>query len=376
MDMTTSEAPDRSEVLSITRRTFLRGTGGIAAILATGVAPGFIREAGASTPRKIKFTLAWIPNGQYSYAFVAKKMGFWLEKGLDVEIERGYGSGRTSQATALNQAEFGEASWSVAINAFEKDLRTVAMGARLQQNPMAILSLKGSGIVRPKDLEGKVVGVSAGSGTYHLWPAFVKATNIDGSKVKLLLTNPALEQQVLIEKKADALATYVVSTGASLIGQGVAIDTILYGKHGLEMIDQTFLTQPERLKSDPQMCKDFVEGALKGLAYAYTNPEKALDVLHEFVSAYEAAPRLRKVTEASQGINHALGLSAGVEKHGLGWMEPSLAASTIEKVVTYMGLKKPPKPEETYTNQFIGAVRLTPEQSRALKSYAERFLAS
>jgi NitT/TauT family transport system substrate-binding protein len=305
---------------------------------------------------------------------VAKKLGYWSEKGLDVQIDRGYGSGRSAQSTALNEYEFGEASFSVAVNAFEKDLKTVALGARLQRSPLAFFALKGSGILKPKDLEGKVVGIAAGGGNYHLWPAFVKATGIDGEKVKLLFTDPTLEQQVLLEKKVHALSSYLVSTGASIIGQGHQLDTIFYGDYGLEMIDQTFLTQPDRLKKEPQLCRDFVEGALKGLAYAYVNPDKALDVLDEFVPAYAAAPRLRKVTESSQGVNHALGLSPGVEEHGVGWMDPKVVENTIDKVVKYMGLKKPPKPEETYSNQFTGSVRLTPEQWAQVKKYTERFL--
>ena len=29
-------------------------------------------------------TLPWLPLGTFSYAFVAKKMGFWEKRGLDV----------------------------------------------------------------------------------------------------------------------------------------------------------------------------------------------------------------------------------------------------------------------------------------------------
>ena len=76
-----------------TRRAVLRaGVVGLGA----GAAPSFIRNVGASTPRKIKFTLPWIPSGQHAYAFLAKK--FWAEKGLDVQIDRGFGSGEAAKA--------------------------------------------------------------------------------------------------------------------------------------------------------------------------------------------------------------------------------------------------------------------------------------
>jgi ABC-type nitrate/sulfonate/bicarbonate transport system substrate-binding protein len=46
----------------------------------------------AATP--IKITLPWLPLGTYSYVFVAKAMGFFEKHGLDVTIDRGFGSGK------------------------------------------------------------------------------------------------------------------------------------------------------------------------------------------------------------------------------------------------------------------------------------------
>ena len=48
--------------------------------------------------------LAWLPEGSYAYAFVARAKGFWRSRGLDVEIARGFGSFTSAQAVAAGSS--------------------------------------------------------------------------------------------------------------------------------------------------------------------------------------------------------------------------------------------------------------------------------
>src|SRR5262245_1568874 len=72
------------------RRSLLKLAGATAASAGLGIgAPAIVR---AATP--VKMTSPWLPLGTFSYAFVANKMGFWDKRGLEVTIDRGFGSGR------------------------------------------------------------------------------------------------------------------------------------------------------------------------------------------------------------------------------------------------------------------------------------------
>jgi len=85
------------------RRSFLRLAGAAGAGSVLGVsAPAIIH---AATP--VKMTLPWLPLGTFSYAFVAKKMGFWEKRGLDVTIDRGFGSGKVCVPVDQGQYDFG-----------------------------------------------------------------------------------------------------------------------------------------------------------------------------------------------------------------------------------------------------------------------------
>lgn len=337
-----------------------------------GVAPAFIRHVGASTPRKVKFQLAWIPSGQHAYVFLARK--FWAEKGLEVQVDRGFGSGETAKGVGLDKYDFGEASYSVMVNSIGQGLDLMAIGARVQRTAFAIFSLKGSGITRPKDLEGKTVIASTGSGEYVLFPAFAKLAGIDAGKVKFLLVAPPVRHPMLLERKADAMTGYLVSDGAVLLGQGTELEILPYADYGFRLLDLGLLTQSKRVREDPKLCADFVEGAMKGLRIQLVEPRAAAEVTLRTLKEYQGAPAAPSIIEHGLEIANALSAVPAVEKGGLGAMDPDDWATTVELVTKYMGLQKTVDPSTVYTNKFAGTEKVTPEEWAAIKARVRKFI--
>ena len=145
----------------VSRRSILAAGTGLGAIMAAGVAPAFIREAGASTPRKVTFMLPWLFVGGHAFEFAAQKL-YWPKRGLDVSITRGYGSGAATKTISAGQAMFGEASYGVVINGVSKGLDAVCIGAKLQKSPIGISCRADTGIRTVKDLQGPFAGAGAG----------------------------------------------------------------------------------------------------------------------------------------------------------------------------------------------------------------------
>ena len=148
------------------RRSFLMLAGATGAGSALGItAPTIVR---AATP--VKMTLPWLPLGTYSYAFVAKKMGFWEKRGLDVIIDRGFGSGKVCVPVDQGQYDFGILDLAVMMNCAGRGLDLVAVAGIWPRSPVGIFSLKEYGITKPKDLEGQTVAFDVGSGDFQLCP--------------------------------------------------------------------------------------------------------------------------------------------------------------------------------------------------------------
>ena len=94
----------------------------------------------------MKFTLPWIPHGGYSHVFVAKKLGYWEKRGLDVTVDRGFGSGEVCKTLGLGQYEFGSLDLGVMVNCVGKGLDLVATGGLSPRSPVGIFSLAKKGI--------------------------------------------------------------------------------------------------------------------------------------------------------------------------------------------------------------------------------------
>ena len=195
------------------RRSFLKvAAGAPTAAFATGLGlPSIVRAASA-----VKMTLPWLPLGTFSYAFVAKKMGFWEKRGLDVTIDRGFGSGKVCVPVDQGQYDFGILDLAVMMNCAARGLDLVAVGGIWPRSPVGIFSLKEYGITKPQDLEGQTVAFDVGSGDFQLWPAFVKATGIDDKKVGKVTMDAAALIKVLAEKQVKAEGNFFGSIAPSL----------------------------------------------------------------------------------------------------------------------------------------------------------------
>ena len=202
--------------MTVSRRRFLAGAAALAAA-------GYARPAAGQSTTKVKFTLPWIPHGGYTHIFAAKKLGFWEKRGLDVSVDRGFGSGEVCKTIGLGQYEFGEIDYGVMVNCAAKQLDRVAIGGISPRSPVGIFWQPKAGIKKPKDLEGKKVAFTSGSGDCQLWPAFIKATGIDDGKVQKVFMNAEALIKSFIDNQVDAVGNFYASIAPNLWAQGLDI---------------------------------------------------------------------------------------------------------------------------------------------------------
>ncbi|HVI62253.1 MAG TPA: ABC transporter substrate-binding protein, partial [Bradyrhizobium sp.] len=88
----------------LTRRGFLHASGAAAAIAGTSLARPAIAQ-----PAKVRYTLSWLPTGQYAFLYCARQLGYFKQRGIELDIARGYGSMAAIQAVSTGQFEMGGA---------------------------------------------------------------------------------------------------------------------------------------------------------------------------------------------------------------------------------------------------------------------------
>jgi NitT/TauT family transport system substrate-binding protein len=353
------------------RRSFLTLAGAAGASGALGIcAPAIVH---AATP--IKMTLPWLPLGTFSYSFVAKKLGFWEKRGLDVSIDRGFGSGKVCVPVDQGQYDFGLIDMAVMMNCAGRGLDLVAVAGLWPISPVGIFSLKEFNITKPKDLEGQTVAFDVGSGDFQLWPAFVKAAGIDDSKVKKVTMNAGALTKAMAAKQIKAEGNFFGSIAPSLWAQGLEINSILYQDYGVKMMSLVAACKRSTIEKKPDICKAFVEGLLEGLKYVYLNPEKSVKIHMDSVKEFKGASAINeKVIEYGQDVSTALGMVPAFKDKGLGYMDPALVEQTAESVKHYMGVKSMPKTDALYTNQFVAGAKLTDAEWKTVEERSKKFL--
>jgi NitT/TauT family transport system substrate-binding protein len=357
--------------MTINRRTFMKyaGAAGAGGVLSFPM-PAIVR---AATP--VKLTLPWLPLGTFSYPFVAKKLGFFEKRGLDVTIDRGFGSGRVCVPVDQGQYDFGLLDMGVLMNCAGRSLDLVAIAGVWPRSPIGIFSLKEYNLTEPKHLEGQTVAFDVGSGDFQLWPAFVKATGIDDSKVKKVTMDAPSLIKALAEKQVRAEGNFLGSIAPSLWAQGMQLNTIMYEDYGVKCYSVVLACKRATVEKRPEVCQAFVDGLMEGLKYVYLNPEKSAQIHIEMVKEFQGGGVTNlKVIEYGQAVSTALGMDEGFRTKGLGYMDPELVKITANTVQTYMGVKNLPQVDTLYTNKFVGATKLTDAEWTAVAERSQKVL--
>ena len=328
----------------------------------------------ANAAESIKLTLPWIPEGEVSFMFAAKKQGFWSKRGLDVTITRGFGSGEAAKNVGLGRYDYGQADIAAMVNAMSAGLPLVSIAMVSQRSTVCIVTLKDSGITKPKDLEGKRYGGTPAGAPNNLWPAFARINHVDMAKVKMVAVQPGVDIQALINHNVDADATLYQSSAPYLWADKVPFNTIFFAKFGMDIYSLTFITQPNTIKKSPKQVAAFVEGVMEGLRFSYINPDQALADFVSAVPELGKTPRDREITRHSLLINTASGLTDDARKNGLGWHDPAKVGYTLRTVNTYLKLPTPPPVSSIYTNEFVGNVKLTDAEWSKAREQAKDYL--
>ena len=338
---------------NLTRRAALLAAGGAASSVAL---PRFAIGQGM---RSISFTTSWVPEGPNLFAYVARHNGFWRSRGLDVSVARGSGSGTAAQVVGAGRFDFGMSATPTVIQQAAQGLPLICIGQLNYDALMGIGVLASSPIRQPKDLEGRTLGSSVGSGEYLFLPLYAEKAGFDLSKVKKVQLDAKVRERALLEKQVDAISAYATSTIPSLVSEGTEVRFMLFSAVGIDFYGQSLITQPARM-ADHGLVQAFVDGALEGVRFSMTNFDEAIDLFIKANDEVAMSKTGREYTRLGLGLTIATNLVPEVEQHGFGWADPAKVRSMAELVVKYStkpGTKLPDL-DKLFTNDFAGRLKL------------------
>src|SRR6266516_1782392 len=95
-------------------------------------------NATASAQDKLIFSLQWIANGNNFGVFAAKEQGLYRNANLEVDVQRGYGSGETAKRVATGAADMGIADAASVIVGRSSGLKVKQVASLYERPPDAI----------------------------------------------------------------------------------------------------------------------------------------------------------------------------------------------------------------------------------------------
>jgi NitT/TauT family transport system substrate-binding protein len=123
---------------------------------ATGFA---LLSAGAWAADDVTLQLKWVTQSQFAGYYVAKDKGFYEEEDLNVTIKPGGPDIAPTQVIAGGGADVTVEWMPAALAAREKGLALVNIAQPFKSSGMMLTCLKESGITKPEDFKGKILGV-------------------------------------------------------------------------------------------------------------------------------------------------------------------------------------------------------------------------
>jgi NitT/TauT family transport system substrate-binding protein len=215
-----------------------------------------------------------------------------------------------------------------------------------QKTPHTIFFIKGSGILKPKDLEGRKLAYSPGDRV--MFPAFALANGIDESKISWLSADPNSKNTLLLTRNTDSMMTYLFTKPVlqNAAQPGDVIDGFIFSDWGVDFYSNGLLALEDFVKQKPEIARNFVQGTMEGVAYALAHPEESVSILKQH------QPQLNAET-ATKEIAILRELTAAKAGQRLGEMTRQKMQETINLTVKYLDLKESVGVEQVFTNEFL-----------------------
>lgn len=240
-------------------------------------------------------SLDWTPNANHIGFFVAQQLGFYAREGLEVNIMH---PGNDNYAvTPAKKLEKGEADFAltpsesvISLNTKAKPFAAKAVAALLQDDLSAIVTLRSSGITRPKLLDGK---------TYASYKARYEDEIIrrmiinDGGNGNLQIIYPEKLGiwDTLLAEKADATWIFVNWEGVEAESKGVSLHYFRLSDYGIPYgYSPVLIADEEKINANRDAYRAFLRAVKQGFLYAQAHTEESAEILkphlHERDRAY------------------------------------------------------------------------------------------
>jgi NitT/TauT family transport system substrate-binding protein len=319
------------------------------------IAASVLAATAASAQIPIKFSLDFKFEGPAAPFVVAIDKGYFKAEGLDVTIDTAGGSLEPINRVASGTYDMGFGDINSLIKFRDANPGTPIKAVFMVYNkpPFAVVGRKSRGVTSPKDLEGKKLGAPPADGAFAQWPIFVKANDIDASKVQVVSVGFPVREPMLASGEVDAITGFSFSSYINLKDRGVPandITVLLMADHGVNLYGNTILVNPKFAAEKPEAVKGFLRAFLKGLRDTIANPASAVESV---LKRNDVAKKDVELERLQLALKDNI-LTDEVKKNGFGGVLEDRLDKSIEQIsLTYQFKNAKPKGSDVFDFSFL-----------------------
>lgn len=345
----------------IRRRTLLQGAAALAAAsCAPASAPGPATAApataapataaAAATPKALvpfKWLFGFaVQAGATLPVVIAKRLGYYAEQGLDLSWDF------TTDSTGIRligtgQFQAGSVSDAAApVNFVSEGVPLKAIALMTQKGSRAFAVKKGSGITRPKQFEGKKVGIKNTPWTEYL--VMLGHDKVDRTKITEVPVG--FSSVELKDGLVDVLPVFAGNEPYVLANQlKTEIELIQPEDFGYPPLGTSYVVNANFAKSNPEQVTAFLKATLRGAEFYLKNKAESLQIAIEYAGpgrTREQHAFLYDVTVKEMTIG------AGATK-GVGYVTPEQWQKQLDLLFDMKVIKTKPKVQELLDTSFL-----------------------
>ena len=269
--------------------------------------------------QQFTLTLDFYPNPDHAGIYMAQKLGYFEEAGLDVSIQTPSDPSAPIKQVAAGRSDLAISYEPEVLLAREQGLDVLAVAAIVNRPLTSMIWLKKSGIKGVADLRGETIATAGIPYQDAYLKTILARANLTPPDVKAVNVGFGLLPAILGGRAQAMLGGFSNVEGVDLRLRGKDPVVTPVDKLGVPTYDELVLVaQRKRLEEDPQAIRLFIAALARGTTAAAENPKAAEKAL------LEANPDLDpKLTRAELAATLPL-LNPARKGRPYGYMDPAL----------------------------------------------------
>ena len=319
---------------------------------------GLFLVAAASVPApafaqdKVVLQLNWLPSGQLSAVFVGRDRGLFTQRGIALEIRRGFGSADTVTKVATGSADFGYVDMANLITVDDSVAGKVkAVMSLFSKSPHAIITTADKGIRSLADFKGKTIATSPFSSSTLFLSMVLSQAGVPPESVKIERVEAATLTPLLIQGRVDGSVLWspdeaFVEPLAAQAGKKSVV--IPFGETGFNMYGLAAVTTASTIATKPDLVRRFVDALYASFLIMRDDPAAAAAALKKAEPQIDVGHATREAQ-----LTNALMFNEYSKRDGFGAFNPELLRVTYDWMVKAKQVKTVRDPESLVDRRFL-----------------------